>query len=445
MASAHDTATPTMLQPPSVRLPKIVQGVLLTVSRRATTRRWTKRYGRIFAFNVPYFGHGVVVSDPVLAKAVWTADPDLLTNYQPNLSNFFGAGSIFAVDGARHRDRRRLLAPSLHGRSLREHEAMIVDAVFRETSNWPNRTEFRTLEPMKRIALNVILQAIFGVDGGELDDLRSIVPRYADVGSALVKLMPVATLRTVRWTPWGRFDAIRTEFDRAIVALIEKAEADPAFEARTDLLARLLRHRSADESTLSRQDICDELVTLVGAGHETTAAALSWSIERLRRHPDVLARLVDEIDEGGSALRRATILEVLRTRPIIDLPGRRVASKQFDIGTWRIPHNHNVFVSVADLHEHPEIFDRPEAFDPYRFCGSDSPAPPWLGFGNGVRRCLGADLALFEIDIVLRTVLQNFRIHTDSAPDEAAHFRGVAFAPRRGGRVAVTRRTWPRP
>ena len=140
-------------------------------------------------------------------------------------------------------------------------------------------------------------------------------------------------------------------FDQVIFTLIERAEADPGLGERTDVLALLLRSRPADETGMSRQDICDELVTLIGAGHETTTSALSRAFERLRRHPDVLAELVREVDEGGSDFRRATILEVLRVRPIIDLPGRRVSAPHFDLGAWRIPHNHNVFVSLADLHE----------------------------------------------------------------------------------------------
>jgi len=131
---------------------------------------------------------------------------------------------------------------------------------------------------------------------------------------------------------------------------------------------------------------------------------------------------------------------VLRVRPVIDLPGRRVSAPHFDLGAWRIPRDHNVFVSLADLHENPEIFPHPERFDPNRFRDTKQPAPGWLAFGNGVRRCMGADFALNEIDIVLRTILQNFQIHTDSAADEKAHFRGVTYAPKRGGRVVVTRR-----
>jgi len=235
-------------------------------------------------------------------------------------------------------------------------------------------------------------------------------------------------------------DRVRRAFDDVIETLIDKAERDPRFDERTDVLALLLRSRPADGTGMSRQDICDELVTLIGAGHETTTSALSWTFERLRRHPNVLAELIREVDEGGRELRRATILEVLRVRPVIDLPGRRVSAPHFDLGTWRIPRGHNVFVSLADLHENPELFPHPERFDPTRFLRTKQPALAWLAFGNGARRCMGADFAQNEIDIVLRTVLQNFELHTDSSAPEKAHFRGVTFYPKRGALVTVTRR-----
>ena len=192
---------------------------------------------------------------------------------------------------------------------------------------------------------------------------------------------------------------------------------------------------------MPRLDICDELLTLICAGHETTASALGWTFERLRRHPDVLAELVREVDEGGSAFRRATIMELLRVRTVIDVIGRRVRAPNFDLGDWRIPHDRTVLVRIADLHENPEIFPHPERFDPYRFRGTKPAAPTWLAFGGGARRCIGADFAIAEMDVVLRTVLQNFRIQTDAAADEKSYFRGIAHTPKLGGRVVLNRRT----
>ena len=246
---------------------------------------------------------------------------------------------------------------------------------------------------------------------------------------------PDATARGASWTSSARHST------GSYCTLIDRADADPGLGERADILALLLRSRHDDGTGMPRLDICDELLTLICAGHETTASALGWAFERLRRHPDVLAELVREVDEGGSDFRRATIVESLRVRTVIDVVGRRVRAPNFDLGEWRIPHGRTVLVRIADLHENPEIFPHPERFDPYRFRGTKPAAPTWLAFGGGARRCIGADFAIAEMDIVLRTVLQNFRIQTDAAADEKSHFRGVAHTPKLGGRVVVNRRT----
>jgi cytochrome P450 len=190
---------------------------------------------------------------------------------------------------------------------------------------------------------------------------------------------------------------------------------------------------------MSRQDISDELLTLLGAGHETTASTLGWAFERLRRHPGVLAELVKENDEGGNEFRQATILELQRNRTVIDFSGRHVAAPHFDLGEWRIPHGYSVIIAVANVHANADAFPDPERFDPHRFVGTRPPTA-WVAFGGGTRRCIGAAFANVEMDVVLRTVLRHFVIETDHAPDEKIHFRGIAFTPKDGGRIVVRRR-----
>lgn len=442
MACPLAASAPNRLNPTQVRQPKLVQGILFAAFRRKAMRHWIRRHGRIFEINIPFFGRSVIVSDPVLVRAVCTAGAEQLVNVQPNLSNWFGPGSVFALDGGRHRDRRRLLSPAFHGQSLENHQQVIEDETLRESANWPENKEFRTLEPMSRITLNVILRTIFGADESEraeLEQLREIVPPYIKLGQ-LMAFLPAPPLWTGRRGPWGKLDALRRAFDRVVLTLIAHAVTDPGLGERVDVLALLVRGRQEDGTALPPRDICDELLTLVGAGHETTAAALCWMFERLRRHPDVLGELIREINEGGSDFRRAAIVEVLRARTVIDVAGRRVDAPHFDVGEWRIPHGHTVLVRIADLHENPEIFARPERFDPYRFCGTRPAAPTWLAFGAGARRCIGAEFAITEMDIVLRTVLQSFWIHTDATAGEKSHFRGVAHTPKRGGRITVHRR-----
>lgn len=438
-ATATSSETDTGLLPPPVRWPKLIQGVAFAFFRRRAMRHWIGRHGRIFEINVPFFGRSVVVSDPALASSVCTAAGEQLINVQPNLGNWFGPGSTFGLDGGPHRDRRRLLAPAFHGRSLRNYETLIEGETLREIAGWPECTEFRVLEPMNRITLNVILRAIFGAGGTELDELREIVPRYMKLGQ-LLAFAPAPPGGTGRYNPWARLADLRRAFDRTVCALIDRAEADPRLGERRDILAFLLRNSHDRPCGMSRQEFCDELVTLVCAGHETTASALAWTFERLRRHPDVLVELVQEIDDGGGAWRRAVIFESLRVRTVIDVFGRRVTSPHFDLAGWRIPHGRTVLVRIADVHENPEIFAEPERFDPSRFLGARPAAPAWLAFGGGARRCIGGDFAIAEMDVVLRTVLRNIRVHTDAAPDEKSYFRGIAHVPRRGGRLTVSRR-----
>lgn len=442
-ANPCETLTPARMNPPRVRLPKLVQGFGFAVFRREAMRSWIKRHGRIFEINVPFFGRSVVVSDPALVRSVCTASTEQLINVQPNLSNWFGPGSIFGLDGSRHRERRRLLAPAFHGHSLETYEKVIEDETLRECANWPENKEFRTLEPMTRITLNVILRILFGAEGSEIEELSEIIPSYMRLGQ-LMAFAPTPRFWTGRHSPWGKLAEFRTAFDRIVFTLIDRAQHDSDLAERPDILALLLRTRHSDGTAMPRRDICDELLTLIGAGHETTASALAWAFERLRRHPDVLAELVREVDKGGSDFRRATILELLRVRTVIDVAGRQVTAQDFELGEWRIPQGRTVLVRIADVHENPETYSHPLRFDPDRFRRSRPAAPAGLAFGGGARRCIGAEFAIKEMDIVLRTVLQNFWIQTDAVADEKSYFRGVAHTPKLGGRIIVSRRKWPR-
>jgi cytochrome P450 family 138 len=424
--------------PPAVRLPKAVQTVLMAGFRRAFLRYAVKRYGPVFGINVPFFGRSVVVSDPALARQVFLASTDDLINVQPNLSRIFGPGSVFALDGKEHRARRKLLAPPFHGQSIKNYEKVIEEETLRETATWPEGREFRTLEAMNRITLNVILRTVFGADGAELDYLREIIPPWAKLGSRMATL-PEPSFSMGPRSPWGRLEVFRRNFDRTVFALIDKAEADPRLDKRTDILALLLRSTYEDGTPMSRQDVSDELLTLLGAGHETTASTLGWAFERLRRHPGVLAKLVEENDEGGTEFRQATIQELQRNRTVIDFSGRHVLAPHFDLGEWRIPHGYTVMIAIANVHANRDVFPNPERFDPYRFIGTRTPTA-WVPFGGGTRRCIGAAFANVEMDVVLRTVLRHFVIDTDAAPDEKVHFRGIAFTPRDGGRITVRRR-----
>jgi cytochrome P450 family 138 len=432
-------APPAVRLPPAPRIPKVFQGAAFAISRRWTVQQMARRHGEVFMLSVPVYGQIVVVANPQLAKQIFTTSPDLLGNIRPNLSRLFGSGSVFALDGDEHRQRRRLLAPPFHGKSIKNYERIIEEETLREIASWPEGALFATLPSTMRITLNAILRAVFGAEGAELDQLRRILPPWVTLGSKMA-LLPKPQRTYGRYTPWGRMAEWRRQYDVILDKLIDAERADPNFEERTDVLALMLRSTYEDGSAMSRNDISDELLTLLAAGHETTAATLGWAFERISRHPDVLAALVAEADAQGSELRQATILEVQRSRTVIDLAGRHVYSPVYELGEWAIPRGSSILVGIERLHANPDIFPEPGRFDPQRFVGSKPPSFAWIPFGGGSRRCVGAVFANMEMDVVLRTVLRHFTIETTTAPGERWHSRGVAFTPKDGGKIVVHRR-----
>ena len=425
--------------PPTPPVPRLIQGLGFTASRKWTVAQIVRRYGDVFTLQLPVFGRTVIVADPALAKELFMANTEDVGNIQPNLSRVLGSGSVFALDGTDHRQRRRLLTPPFHGKSIRNYEAIFEEETLREAQSWPEGTPFETLEPMMRITLNAILRAVFGADGMHLDELRRIIPPWVTLGSRLA-VLPTPARTYGRFSPWGRLARYRRRYDEVIGRLIDAVQADPDFDERDDVLALLLKSTYEDGSSMSRQDIGDELLTLLAAGHETTAATLGWAFERISRHPDVLARLAAEADTEDNEYRQAVILEVQRVRTVIDFAGRHVYAPSFNLGEYTIPQGYSIVVALSQMHHRAQEFPDPDRFDPHRFLGQRPPTFAHIPFGGGTRRCVGAAFANVEMDIVLRTVLRHFVIETTDTPAEKTHSRGVAYTPKSGGRVTVHRR-----
>ena len=425
--------------PPAPWLPRPLVGLGFVGARRRTIGWLTDHYGPAVTMRIPVFGDTVMITDPVLAKQVFTTSPEVLHNIQPNLSRLLGEGSVFGLEGALHRRRRKLLTPPLHGRSIAAYERIVEEETMREMASWPEGTEFATLEPMMRITLNVILRAVFGADGAELQQLRELLPKWVTLGSRLA-MFPTPARTPGRLSPWTRLASYRKSYEGLIDALIARTRQDPNYDDRTDVLTLFLRSTYDDGTAMSRKEIGDELLALLAAGHETTASTLAWAFERISRHPDVLERLVAEAAGPDNTYRQATILEVQRNRTVIDFAGRNVAVPSYELGEWQLPQGFSILVSLLQLHNDPQIYPDPERFDPQRFIDDKPSAYSWVPFGGGTRRCVGAAFANMEMDVVLRTVLQHFTIRTTTAPGEKWHHRGVAFTPKKGGRVAVFRR-----
>ena len=429
--------------PPGPRIPKTLQGIAFLAATHGMFAALGRRYGSEFTVNLALFGQAVVISDPILVKDVFSASSDLIERPTGagHLGEAFGPGSTFSLAGDELLARRKLVLPPFHGKRVGRYEHIIEDEVVREIANWPEGREFKTLPPMMRMTLNVILRAVFGAEGPALDELRGLLPPLVTMLGPIAVMPPPMRRDLGPWSPGGRFLRYRRRFDAVVDSLIADARADPALEERNDVLALLVQARSDNGEPIPDRHIADELLTLVASGHETTSAGLAWTVERLRRHPALLSRLTEEVDAGGSELRQATIWEVLRTRSVLEGTTRRT-KKRIRLGDWVLPEDTAIILSIRTAHASEESFPDAASFNPDRFVGASAPKPfAWIPFGGGVNRCIGAALANMEMDVTLRVMLRELRFAPTDAPGERRHWRGVATVPGRGGRAVVYRRT----
>jgi hypothetical protein len=429
------TALAGAVLPDGPRSPRLVQAVRFAVSRGGAMRRLRRRYGSAFTVQSLNLGRMVMLADPAEVRELFQTSPDLADTPDANLGSVLGPGSFFAITGDEHRRQRKLLTPPFHGRRLRAYEQIIEAETERETASWPDGQAFPVMPSTMRITLNVILRAVFGADGAELDELRELLPRAVKLGSVLA-VLPVVRRDLGGYGPGARFDRYRRRYDEIVDGLIERAQSDPALGGRDDILAMLVQARYDDGSPMTRDQIADQLLTLLTAGHETTATTLAWAVERLRRQPGLPERLA----AGDDALLDSTLMEVQRVRPVIELTARQVRADSLRIGRWILPRDTVVAACISLLHEDPALFGDPERFDPERFAGSRADMYGWIPFGGGVRRCIGAAFASLEMRVVLRTILRDFTLEPTTDAPERSHSRGIAVAPARGGLAVVHRR-----
>ncbi|MCY1143555.1 cytochrome P450 [Actinoplanes sp. Pm04-4] len=413
--------------------PRVVQALGFALSRRRTMERMRDRYGSAFTMQSLNLGRMVMLADPGEVREMFQASPEEADTPDANLGSVLGPGSFFAIKGEVHRRQRKLLTPPFHGRRLRAYEQLIERETRRETATWPQGTPFPVMPSTMRITLNVILGAVFGAEGAELDELRALLPPMVKLGSILA-VLPVVRRDLRGYGPGARYARYRAQYDAIVHRLIDRAQADPALEEREDVLAMLVQSRYDDGSPMSRSEMADQLLTLLAAGHETTATTLAWAVERLRRHPAALDKMDDD------AFREATVIEVQRVRPVVEITSRQVRSDELTLGRWTLPRGTVVTACIALLHEDPKLFENPDVFDPTRFVGTRADTAAWIPFGGGIRRCIGAAFATLEMNVVLRTILNDFALSPTTEPAERPHSRGIAVAPAKGGLAVVHRR-----
>ena len=442
VASPSQSANEDCRLPEGPSSPPLLNGLMFLFARQRSSRRLQRRYGDVYTVRMPVIGTTVVVSDPDLVKAVFTAKPTVLHGGKNPLGSLLGPGSLFSMDEDRHLEERRTLLPPFHGDRMRSYDGLIEEEALRAMQSWVDGEEFPTIRTFNTITLRVILRAVFGAEGAELGELEELLPRLTTIGQRLVAA-PILRRDFGPWSPGRRYNVMRERYDEIVGRLIDKHLGDPELGERIDILALMLKPlREADEE-IKRSDLADELLTLLLAGHETTSSSLAWTVERLRRHPDLLRRLEQEAEGDSSALRTATILEVQRTRPVITATGRMVMTP-FELGEWRLPPGTRVITEASVMHGDERFHPNAASFDPERYVGRKPDTYAWIPFGGGLRRCIGAAFAQLEMDVVLRTMIRHFELLPTDAPDERESFRGVAFAPADGGLAVVRRRRKPR-
>jgi cytochrome P450 len=399
------------------------------------TERLRRRYGKRFTTRFPGSPPFVVLSDPEEIKEVFMAPPDVLHPGEGArvLEPLVGKNSVILLDEAAHMEQRKLVLPAFHGEKMARLEGLMADVAEREVESWP-RDERIELQPrMQRLTLEIILRAVFGLDPGRrLDALREQLGQVLAFGDRPLSLMPPppdgAVARTLeKFGPFAEFVRLQEENDRLMFELIEERRGGNGH--RDDVLALLLQARHEDGSPMSDQELRDELMTLLVAGHETTATSLAWAFERLARQPHVLSRLVEEIDAGDDAYLVATIQETLRRRPVLPNVEPRLVKRPFEVGGWEYPVGVCLVPNAYLVHHDPAIYPDPYEFRPERFLDEAPGTYTWIPFGGGRRRCIGASFAMLEMQIVLRTVLGRCEVRPAPNGGEHATRRNISVRP----------------
>jgi cytochrome P450 family 135 len=411
--------------PPGSRLPPLAQTVAAIGSPESFITGLRRAHGDVFTLRLVGAPPFVLICDPQLIREVFTGPADTLRAGEANapLAPLLGPRSVLTLDGEAHLRERRRLLPAFHGARLVAYERIMERATLREVEGWPVGRPFALLPSMQEITLEVIMRAVLGVAAGE---------RYEELAE---RIRRVLTPEGGRVTQVIRFTGAETPLDRRFAARVAAVDevvfaeiadrrADPRLDEREDVLSELLRGGLTDE------ELRDEVITLLVAGHETTAVGLSWTFERVLRHPEVLARLPED-----EAYLDATIKEALRARPVLPSVGRVLAAP-YAVGEHLLPAGTLVVPSIVLTHMREDLYPDHERFDPERFLGPDAPGTyEWLPFGGGVRRCLGASFALLEMRVVVRTVLRRATLEADRPEDEPPDRSSITIAPGRGARV----------
>jgi len=437
--------------PPGPRQPQALQTIRWWTRPISSLEANRRRYGKRFTMRLLQTPPFVMLSDPDEIRELFTASPEVLHPGEGAriLEPVIGSNSVILLDEGPHLEQRKLMLPAFHGEKMQRLAGLMAEVAERQAADWPRNRPVELHPRLQDLTLEVILRAVFGLDPGpRLDAIRERLTQILSLSSRPLGMLPFMQKQVGGRGPWARFLRLRKETDELLYELIAERRDDTA--ERDDVLAMLLAARHEDGSPMSDRELRDELMTLLVAGHETTASELAWAFERLVRTPDVMARLVDELDrDDGDAYLTATVQETLRRRPVLPNSAPRLVKQPVTIGGWDYEPGVCVVANAYLVHHDPEIYPDPYAFRPERFLDEQPGTYTWIPFGGGRRRCLGASFALLEMKIVLRAVLARSELQAADGGHEVSRRRAITLSPRGGASVVlrdrVARREEPAP
>jgi cytochrome P450 family 135 len=427
--------------PPGPRAPGVVQLLSYARDPLGFLSEHQRRYGDIFSVRFPYFGRIVYVAEPGLVKELFTGDPAVFHAGEANASVLepaLGPNSVLTLDDAAHLRQRKLLLPPFHGERVERYGELIVEITRREMESWPVGEPFALRPHTQRITLAVIMRAVFGVhDEDRLVRFEGLIDEFARrVG--LVASLPPLRRSFGRLSPWARFVRSRQALDAFIYEEIALRRAEAEHEERDDVLSLLLAARDEEGEAMNDGELRDEMVTVLGAGHETTATGLAWAVERLTRNPSVLAKLRESLATGEEDYLAATVRETLRSRPVLIDVGRKLTGPA-TIGGYELRAGSFVLAAISALHYRQDTFPEPEAFRPERFLDSKVDNYAWIPFGGGIRRCIGAAFAEYEMRTILREFVERAELRAVDPAPEKVKIRNITMVPAKGARVVLER------
>ena len=428
-----------MILPPGPKGSRPAQTARVLRNQHAFFDECRRRFGDVFTLNLLVMPPLVVVSDPALVKQVFRGSPQALHAGEGNiiLEPVVGKHSVLLVDEERHLRQRKLLLPSFHGDRMRAYGELMEEETLREIETWKPGEPFALLPATQAITLRIILRAVFGFEeGAAMTRLEQALRRLLAVGDN-VTAIPYLRRYTGPFGPMQRFLRLREEVDSIIYEEIASRRERADLEERSDVLSLLLQARDEEGRPMTDVELRDELITLLLAGHETTATTLAWIWERVLRHPGVHDRLRE--DPGDQEYVEAVIEESMRLRPVLHFAMRQV-KEPFELGKWTIPPGTRIGTSIYLTNIREEDYEHAREFRPERFVGVKPDTYSWISFGGGIRRCLGASFAMYEMKVVLRTMLEHVELRAPDLRDERPKRRAITFIPSRGAQVEVVRR-----